>query len=330
MSATPESSKKSENQWKVATNNKPHIIATLVAQSHRAFTVWADPHNEPFYLRPLSQAVDGPPREMVVNPVDGSARQVTPEANEPDLIEPSEPALQITFSRKPKHPELGYLIGSDRDLCDIFLGSADDRISQFMFTMSFNRYNEVIMTSWSKNDIFINYGKQTAKRRNFNWVFPSEQESVFVTASRAIRFTVEVPTHVTDKALYEDNCRNFMRLADSAANILNLPNLLSQSLVGPASGVATSQAPMESPFYLRTRELGGGGFGKVYKARSMPDGKTVAVKRFKSKSAWKLEARVFRKIAKTPHVSTAPCHFRILLTHGPGKYHPVHRSRASG
>lgn len=126
MPATLESSKKSENRWKAATNNKPHIIATLVAQGFRAFTVWADPHNEPFYLRPLSQAVDGRPRKMAVNPVDGTARQVTPDADDPNLIKPSEPALQITFSRKPKHSELGYLIGSDRDLCDIFLGSADD------------------------------------------------------------------------------------------------------------------------------------------------------------------------------------------------------------
>ena len=330
MSAILKSSKESEKRWKAATINKPHIIATLVAHSHRAFTVWADPHNKPFYLRPLSQAVDGRLRKMVVNPVDGKARQVTPEADDHNRIKPSEPALQITFERKPKHPELGYLIGSDRDLCDIFLGSADDLISQFMFTMSFNQYNEVMMTSVSKNDIIVSYGKQEVRRRNFNWIFPSTKKSIFVTASEEIRFTVVVPAHVTDRQSYETNCRNFMCLANSAANILNLPNLPSQSLVGPASGVATSQAPMESPFYLRKRELGGGSFGKVYKARSVPDGKIVAVKRFKSKSAWKLEARVFRKIAKTPHVSTAPCHFRILLTHGPGKYHPVHRSRASG
>ena len=59
MSATLKSSKKSENQWKVATDNNPNIIATLVTQSYRAYNLWADPHNEPFYLRPLSQAVDG-------------------------------------------------------------------------------------------------------------------------------------------------------------------------------------------------------------------------------------------------------------------------------
>ena len=220
MPATLESSKKSENRWKAATNNQPHIIAALVAQSFRTFTVWTDPHNEPFYLRPLSQAVDGRPRKMVVNPVDGTARQVTPDADDPNLIKPSEPALQITFSRKPKHPELGYLIGSERDLCDIFLGSADDLISQFMFTMSFNEYNEVIMTSVSRNDIVFSYGKQEAQRRNLNWIFPLTKESIFVTAGEAINFTVEVPAHVTDKASYETNCRNFMWLANSAGNFL--------------------------------------------------------------------------------------------------------------
>ena len=329
MSTALDNNDMPKNLWKAATDNNPNIIATLVADTYRAGTVWADPHNAPFYLHPLSQAVDGRPRKVVVSSVDGIFKQLAPDANDPCLIKASEPALQVTFSRKPKHPELGYLIGSDRSLCDIFLGSADDRIGQFMFTMSFNHYNEVIMTSLSENDILISYGKQTAKRRNFNWVFPPGQETIFVTASEAIKFTVEVPAHVTDQASYETNCRNFKRLANSASEILNLPNLSSQSLAGPASEVTTSQVPAERPFYLRTRKLGSGGFGVVHKARSMPDGRIVAVKRFKSKIAWKLEARIFRKIAKTPHVSTAPRHFRKLLTHGPAKYHPIHRSWAS-
>ena len=74
------------------------------------------------------------------------------------------------------------------------------------------------MTSVSRNDIVVSYGKQEAQRRNFNWIFPLTKESIFVTASEAIKFIIEVPAHVTDKASYETNCRNFMSLANSAAN----------------------------------------------------------------------------------------------------------------
>lgn len=81
------------------------------------------------------------------------------------------------------------------------------------------------MTSVSRNDIVVSYGKQEAQRRNFNWIFPSTKESIFVTASEAIKFTIEVPAHVTDKASYETNCRNFMWLVNSAGNFLDLPNL---------------------------------------------------------------------------------------------------------
>lgn len=309
----------SRNQWKVATGNDPNIIVTLVGRNFRTHAVWADPHNEPFYLPPWSQATHGRPREVINNPNNGS-RQLTPDANDPKLLRATEPALQITFNRKPKNPELGYLLGSDRKLCDVFLGSADDCISERMFTMSFNQYNEVIMRSSPKNDVLVSYGKQQQKRRNFTWIFPSDQETIFVEAGPTIAFTVETPPHETDKESYEANCRNFMKPANIANEALKLLNPSSRPGTELTSRAMIARAPAERPFYIRTVKLGDGGFGKVYRARCMPNGRTVAVKRFKSKKAWRLEADVLQRIARTPHVSTRPRHFRNLLTHRLGKH----------
>ena len=286
------------DQGKMATDNNPNIIVTLVARSHRAYEAWADPHNEPFYIPPKSHARDGRPREGTVGPND-DVRQPTPDEDDPNMIDPSEPALQITFSMKPRNPELGYLLGSDRKVCDIFFGSTDDWISQRMFIINLNQYNEVTMTSLTNANVVVSYGKQQGTRRKFTWLFPPEQKSIFVKATKAIEFTVEVPTHKTDQESYKSNCRELLELANRA-------------------GRTTSQATRDRPFYLRTVKIGDGGYGKVHRARSMPDGRVVAVKQFKSKRAFALEADVLRKIATTPHVSTRLLYFRNPLTYGLG------------
>ena len=313
---------KHEKQCEMATNNNPNIIVTLVARSHRACDAWADPHNKPFYIPPKSPGRDQRPREVVGSSA-SDARQRTPDANDPSMIEPSEPALQITFSSRPKNPALGYLLGSDRTVCDIYFGSTEDWISKKMFILAVNQYHQVTMTSLNNEKILVSYDKQKEERRKFTWIFPAEQESIFVKATKAIRFTVEVPTHDTDKATYDDKCGFFLwRARFNRFYDLNYSN---QPGTGPQSGATTLSR--QQPFYLRTVKLGSGGFGKVHKAISMPDGRIVAVKRFKSKNAWALEADILRKISQTPHVRTTPCHSNDSLTYGLGEHYSIHRLR---
>lgn len=288
----------------MTTDNNPNIILTLVAQSHRAHNVWADPHNESFYLPPVSQAIDGDPPEVDVSP-DDCFRQVTPSTDDPGLLKTTEPKLQITFSRLPKNPGVGYLLGSDRELCDICLGPIEDRISHGMYAISFNQNNEVVMKSSSGNPTVVTYDRQTEERRNFTWIFPSDQKKIFVNAGGTIKFDVEVPTHDTDTAAYEANCQMFKELAESASHRINILSLSSQPNTNQASGAATPRAKTEPPFYLQGEELSTGGFDTVYKGRAIPHGGTVAVKCFKSKDACILEAGILRTLSKTPHVSTA-------------------------
>ena len=276
------------DQYKLATDNDPNIIVTLISQGHRTGTVWAHPYNESFYLPPLCQATSKIPREIQVYPKD-PFREVTPDDEDPTFIKPSEPSLQITFSRKPKNPGLGYLLGSEPELCDIFLGSLDDSISQQMFTISLNKHNEVILTSLSRKQTSVTYGNQEAKRRNFTWIFPPKQRSISVQASQSIKFIVEIPTHETDKPAYEANCRTFKNCRSE-----------------PDNGLASRGGSTDQPFFLRTHKIGDGGFGVVFKARSMPDGRSVAIKEFKTKAAWTLEADVLKRLSSTPHVGIKP------------------------
>lgn len=147
----------------MAMDNNPDIIVKLVARSAIACQVWADPHNEAYYIPNQFRKPDEKPREVAVHP-DDTRRAVTPPS---EGVKVSEPALQITFSKSPKNPDLGYLLGSDRDICDIFLGDLDECISRKMFAISFNQYNEVIMKSSSRNKTVVRYGTQSAERRNF-------------------------------------------------------------------------------------------------------------------------------------------------------------------
>lgn len=315
-------------------DNNPEIILKLVARSHRACIAWVDPHNESFYLPPLLEVTNKDLQEAVVHP-DGTSRQPTPSSED---VMASEPALQINFRKKPKNPEKGYVLGSDRKSCDILLGEVDDCISNQMFILSFNQYNDVVMKSSAKNATMVRYDTkidsqidtQIAKRTNFTWIFPPGQEKLSVRIARTIEFSVEVPIHETDKIAYETNCRNFMVQAKSAMVTMNRLDLSSRPETNLASGMKSPHATAEPPFYLRTEKIGKGGFGMVYRARSMPSGETVALKTFKSKNAWTLEIDVLRKLFKTPHVSSASSFARFQLTHKLGQHRQIHRLRDGG
>ena len=310
----------STKRYKIATNNNPDIIVTLVADGYRALQMWENTYNESRYISNSSQATNGGMRptdpslrDISPSPED-TFRETTPSGDDLALDPVPEPAVQFAFSKPPKNPELGFLLGSDEEVCDMFLGSSDDCISRRMLSISFNEYNEVILNSTSGNKTQVSYsidGIQSATRKTFTWVFPIEVEKIFVNVAGRIQFWVVVPTHELDKAAYEANCREFKKLADSASHTLSLLNFSSRPDTRFASGAASTLVTTEPPFYLRTVKIGEGGFGAVYKGRSMPDGGIVAVKRFRSKDAWTLEADVLQKLSKTPHVSTAP---RLIKT----------------
>lgn len=144
-------------------HNNPNIIIRLVARNAIACQVWADPHNEAFYLPARFEESSEKSREVTASP-DDTHRAVTPSS---EGMTVSEPALQICFSNQPRNPELGYVLGSHRESCDVFLGTLKQYISHNMFMIQLNEQDEVMMKSSSGNQTVVKYGGQIAERRNF-------------------------------------------------------------------------------------------------------------------------------------------------------------------
>ena len=318
-----------EDHWQLATDNNPNVILTLVSDCSRASEVWEHLFNESRYFPHAPQATNRDIPELELGPDDDLFCEKTPppEAGEPK----KEPGLQLTFSNPPKNPALGYLLGSDEEVCDVYLGSTQDNISTCMLSISFNEHNELILRSSNSPTInpttvtYIIDGTPEVKRKHFSWILIPEAKKLHINVADHIEFWAVIPKHVTNQAAYQANCRNFKNLARSATGTQSLPVGWSLPNATSANGVATPQATAEPPFYLRTAKIGKGGFGTVYKARSMPDGRTVAVKTFESKDAWTLEANVLRNISRTPHVSMVSLVPSNFLIHRLGEYRRIHK-----
>ena len=311
------------DRYQKTTDNQPNVILTLVADGADAIQAWGHIFNESRYLPHAHHTTNVPICELEPKP-NNFFRERTPPAKGPGAAPKKEPGLQLTFSNPPKNPELGYLLGSDEEVCDVYLGSTEQGISDCMLSISFNESNELILRNSNSTSInstrvtySINNERQGVQRKHFSWILLPEAKGIHVNVADHIEFWVVMPKHVTDQAAYQANCQHFKELADSATGTRSLPEGWSLPNATPASGAATPQAEAGAPFYLRTAVIGKGGFGVVYKARSMPDGRTVAVKTM-SKEAWALEANVLTKISKTPHVRATPRHFRSSLTYGLG------------
>lgn len=219
-----------EDRYQRATDNNPDIILTLVSDCAGASEVWEHFFNESKYLPHAPQATKPVIRELEPSPDDDLFRDRTPP---PEELEPKkEPGLQLAFSNPPKNPALGYLLGNDEEVCDVYLGSTRKHgISACMFSIFFNEHNELILKSSNSttiNPTRVTYsidgtqdGTQQVTRKHFSWILLPEVQKIHVNVAGRIEIWVVMPKHITDKEAYEANCRNFRRLAASASVAAN-------------------------------------------------------------------------------------------------------------
>ena len=88
-----------------------NVIVILTPQNQRAMIVWEHIHNDQRYTPHSHTGKDSSTL---------SQNAATPE---PEDIEKDEDAkIELSFDLKPKDAARGFLFGSDRDVCDVFLG----------------------------------------------------------------------------------------------------------------------------------------------------------------------------------------------------------------
>ena len=284
--------------------DKGDTAFVLVARNERARQIWRHPHNKPRWGL-LSKDVQG----------QSTSSGKTPETNDQQLElkkkTKGDSALRFVFDEKPKDYTKGFLLGSDRQSCDVFLGSSDTGINPQMLEFTFNQRHELIMNDTSIQATTVQFNDQLpAKRNRYSWVFPLGQELIRVTVGEDVKcdlvFDVVLPE--LDKegiTKYNENCKPFIVPGTRE-------RLIAESLFGSTEGSGVSNP--ESAFYLEGKEIGSGSFGRVHKALRMPDGKVFAAKvPLKPKFWWKAtrkseneekfkhEVDVLKSLSKPPH-----------------------------
>lgn len=56
----------------------------------------------------------------------------------------TEPKTGLTFDKPPKYPSKGFVFGSDKRICDVYCGIAEDGIGREVFRITINDNGDVI------------------------------------------------------------------------------------------------------------------------------------------------------------------------------------------
>ena len=88
-----------------------NLIVELIPKNQRAMVVWESVHNEQRYTPPSHTGKE----ESTILP-----DSTTPGPEE--IGEDKAAKIELAFDLKPKDAGRGFLFGSNRDVCDVFLG----------------------------------------------------------------------------------------------------------------------------------------------------------------------------------------------------------------
>ena len=105
-------------------NNPNLIVKMIVAYGTRTPKIWSHSHNKSRYIPPSFKGF----------------RQSSCVAPPGD----TEPEIGLTFDKPPKDPSKGFVFGSDKRICDVYCGVAEDGIGREVFRITINDNDNVI------------------------------------------------------------------------------------------------------------------------------------------------------------------------------------------
>ncbi len=136
--------------------NDPRLIVTLEADNPTAEIAWNQLENRDrctFTSESDGRAVEIPSREATPAPGQSGSQ------------------IQLTFHKKPKNLEKGFVFGSDPKTCDVLLGAWAAGFTRQHFRITFNRRGEVILEDISREVTRVSYnGEDPPDRNDFTWI----------------------------------------------------------------------------------------------------------------------------------------------------------------
>ena len=259
-------------------HNDPRLIVTLEAVDSTAERAWNRPENRDrcsFVSEFDDGVVDIPSRETT--PAPGSCRS----------------QIQLTFNKKPKNLEKGFVFGSDPQICDVLLGGWGAGFTRQHFRITFNARGEVILEDTSRIVTRVSYnGEKLGSRNHFTWILFDKYENINVTLNERktnqLIFKVNWPERTESREI-QYNAHRDAYLEERQNETPSLSRL----------GVESQHSPKQQPIYLPEEELGRGTYGTVCKAVDVSTGDEYAAKTFHGGN-WKKEVDILKSVS---HVS---------------------------
>ena len=254
--------------------NDPRLIVTLEAVNPTAEIAWNQLENRDrctFTSESDVRAVEIPSREATPAPGRSGSQ------------------MQLTFDKKPKNLEKGFVFGSDPKTCDVLLGAWAAGFTRQHFLITFNLRGEVILKDISREVTRVSYdGEKLPRRNDFTWILFHDYKNIEVTLNEGkkneLKFKVEWPENRKScLAQYEAHRDAYLEECRKATPSVSRMGIKSKE----------SQC---SPIYLPREELGRGAFGTVHKVVNVSTGVEYAGKTFHGGN-WKDEVAILKTIS---------------------------------
>lgn len=215
----------------------------------------------------------------------------------------SHPGLQLTFNHGPKSRQ-GFVIGSNRDYCDIVLPSLQ-KISRRHCSLTFDAERRLILRDFSTNGTTVTYdGNGEERRKDFTWILSDKSltgvEKIVIQIQK-IKFQIIVSRHEANPALYNKKIDQFRQHATVGDELL-LGGLGIQSTASTIhqSGTHTPR----NPIFIHQGLLGTGSYSIVRRVWDVSTGCTYAIKEIfnMKESQWRREVTTLRRLSQLSNV----------------------------
>ena len=198
----------------------PNLIAILLPLNDPAKHAFGHENNQTRYLPPTEGFNVGP---VISN------GEITPAYDLPQQDDEVRYKhmyrLLLSFEEAPKNPNKGYAFGTDKQKCDVVLGSSSVRgISGVHFHILFDVINgkrRLVLRDSSTNGTAVSYDGQAEDevRCKFTWILNLEKDTPKGEEAkewnmgvhvRRLDFKVKIVSHQTCEAKYNTNLTNFL------------------------------------------------------------------------------------------------------------------------